>query len=333
MTRSTQSRSRSRTRTRQSRSETGNFSSPRIRWVFGVIFVISLILTVFVLFMQRQWRHTGQRVVLLVHENEDPVRKPLTLAVLRLEEKEVTFLPIPAEQQIALEDNTVSYSSDALVGYTQLEERSWEYLQYILSLEYGLPIDGILWTGTAPGKVGVGELREVARDALWRRAPTTLTYWDRLQLWRGLFGVPAHQVETLDGISQLLNEDDVLNTSEYQRQYFSVLQDPAIRNSGWSIAILNGSGIQGYASRVAGALEMMGYEVRGVDTVDETLDSEVLLAPNEQTVFAEDIWAKYRLKDTFQHFAQSTDEEITRRRRSNAVIILGTDQAELWEKR
>lgn len=105
-----------------------------------------------------------------------------------------------------------------------------------------------------------------------------------------------------------------------------------MRNSGWSVSILNGSGIQGYASRVASALEMMGYEVRSVDTIEPVEESAVVFAPQRNEVFTEERWAKKRLETVFSAFSTREDEETTRRRRSSAVIILGTDQTSIWQK-
>lgn len=280
--------------------------------------------------MQRRWKLAGQRAVLIVHDSVDEVRKPLSLAVVRPTSDELTLISIPPNQSINTLKNDVAYSSDALVGFTQLEGYSWQYLQYVAGLEYGVIIDGIVWSQQAPDQITLDSVRKLAQQSLFRQTPTTLAYWDRFMWWRSLSQIPNYEVEQASEMQQFLTEEQALDTTKYQKQFFSQVQDVAIRNSGWSVAILNGSGIQGYASRVASALEMMGYEVRSVDTIESTEHSALVFAPQRADSFIEEQWAQQRLRDFFHPFERREDEELTRRRRSNAVIILGTDQSTLW---
>lgn len=314
-------------RTRKSSSQT---ASPRVGWVFGLIFCISIVLTIFVLFMQRHWKMSGQRAILIVHNAVDEVRKPLTLAVIRSASNELTLISIPEEQSVNILTNEVSYGSDALVGYAQLESYTWSYVQYLIGLEYGVVIDGIVWSESAPQGMSLEEVKKLARKSLFRQVPTTLAYWDRFLWWQSVTRIPNYEVENASEMQRLLLENKALDFSQYRKQFLTKIQDPVIRNSGWSVAILNGSGVQGYASRVASALEMMGYEVRSVDTIEKTDRSAVVFAPQRDDIFAQEQWADQRLRDFFQPFENREDEEISRRRRSNVVIILGTDQIELW---
>lgn len=198
MTRSRQTSPRTRSRTKKRRStDDAELSPQRIGGVFLLVTAISLLLTVFVLFMQRQWKLPGQRALLVVHNGVDEVRKPLSIVVMRFSEQELFFLPIPEEQSVNVLSNDISYSSDALVGYTQLEEYRWEYLEYLVSLEYGVVLDGIVWTDLSPEELQANTWHSVAGQSLWRRAPTTLAYWDRVRWWRGMFGIPSYQVDQL----------------------------------------------------------------------------------------------------------------------------------------
>lgn len=294
---------------------------------FLLMAVISLALTVFVLFMQREWRLSGVRTVVLVHMPEsDVVRRKLTLVQLDQQQNQLTIVPLPPEQQVAIFNQPeVSFATDALYGYSQLEKKDSSWIRLQLALEYGVVVDGIIWTSD----VTVTTKKEVMNNSwktLVRQRPTSLTYWDRLIWWQSLRKVEDFAVGTPISLAEyVLPDTKELDFTRYDRWASQNVQDTQIRQTGMSVAVLNASGVQGQAQRFSRMLELIGYEVRSVDTIEPQEKTKILLAPPEEDQTASQEWTRQRMKDIFSSYQIKQDEEETEKRRSEAVIILGKD--------
>lgn len=305
-------------------------SSSRSFWtlsrVFLAIALLAWVLTIFILFRQSEWSGKQQRGVILIESRPDEVRQPLTLVIMKPDNK-VFVMPIPAQQKIETPFNYGTYSSDALVGLTQLEQLDWEYLEYTLALEFGVALDGIIWTDTPASSVG--ELRSLGLQAVLNRKASTVSWWDRMTWWRWLQQVPTYQLETLDMSNYLIGDTNMLDTTRYDRWAELYLQDPDIRGNGFSVSVQNGSGIEGYASRVGRMVGLMGYDLRSIDTVGTSTISELLWAETLQR----DNWSAQRLQEVLEPFRARVDQGANEQARSQAIIRLGTDQSTLFQSR
>jgi len=290
------------------------------------IALVAWVLTIFILFRQREWSGNQQRGIIVIESRPGEVRQPLTLVIMKPDNK-VLLMPIPAQQKIETPFNYGTYSSDALVGLTQLEELDWEYLEYTLALEFGVALDGIVWSDTPVRSLG--DLRSLGLQALLNRKANTLAWWDRATLWRWLQEVPSYQLETVDMSNYLIGDTNMLDTTRYDRWAELYLQDSAIRANGFSISVQNGSGIEGYASRVGRMVGLMGYDLRSIDTVGTSTISELLWAETLQR----DNWSAQRLQSVLAPFRARVDQGANEQSRSQAIIRLGTDQATLFQNR
>ncbi len=314
-----------RTRRVPARSASATVSSSfwTLSRVFFIIVILAWALTIFILFRQRQWKGEEQRGVVIVQSVPDEVRQPLTLVILKPDQK-VFLLPIPPEQKIETPFNYGVYTSDALGGLTQLEDLKWEFLLSTLSLEFGVGLDGIIWTDSPV--TTLGDLRAVGLQAMLNRKATTLPWWDRMTLWRKLQQMPSYQIETEEIARYLQTETQMLDTNRYDRWAEFSLQDARIRESGFSVSVQNGSGIEGYAGRVGRMLGLMGYDLRSVETVGTNTISELLWAQDPGNG-----WSQRRLRELLPVFSSRTDSGTTEQARSQAVIRLGTDQVTLFQ--
>jgi len=292
--------------------------------MFGLVFVLSVLLTTFILFRQRHWRGSHQRAVLIVHEGQDEVRQPLSIVVLKADKK-VQVLPLPPQQVIETPLDYGSYNSDALVGLTQLEKLRWDFLTYTVSLEYGVAIDGIIWT-KQPDLPQLSQVRKLSLLAMLNQRPSTMSWWDRLSMWQYLQQVPAYQFELVEVQQYVDQSTHRLDQTRYDRWAELYLQDPEVRGSDYSLVVQNATSVNGYATRVGRMLGLMGYYVRGLETVEEDTGTTLLLEKGDQS------WPGKKLQLFLDALPQKRDNELTQEKRTNAVLRLGNDQKE-WYRR
>lgn len=303
-------------------SKKGFWTLPR---VLIAIAVLAWFLTIFILFRQRKWEGAEQRAVLLIQSVPGEVRQPLSIVVLKPGEK-IYLLQVSPQQKIETPFNYGIYTSDALAGLTQLENLDWEYLEYTVALEFGVALDGVIWTDTPV--TNRSELSSLSLQALLNRKANTLAWWDRMTLWRRVQQAPSYQVESIDLQQYLISGSQLLDTTRYDRWAELYLQDSTLRASGYSVAVQNGSGIEGYAGRVGRMLGLMGYDLRSIDTVGTSTISELLWAQEPKNE-----WASKRLGAILETFTQRVDANTAEQARSQAVVRLGTDQAILFRPR
>lgn len=306
---------------RRQRSSATAHSSQSVGKVFGIIFLLSMVLAVFILFRQRQWRGDQQRAVLVVHSIREEVRQPLSLVVMKPENK-VQVLPLPPDQIIETPLDYGGYTTDALVGLTQLEKLRWEYLTYTVSLEYGVAIDGIAWSNE-PDLKSLAQVKKLSFFALVNRRPSTIVFWDRFKWWIWLQRVPSYQFESVD-VAQYVDGNHRLDEARYDRWAELYVQDASIRGSDYSLIVQNGTGVDGYAHRVGRMLGLMGFYVRGLETIDGLEKSAVLLEKGTSS------WSSQRLQAVFASFPDKKDPALIEEKRTNAVLRVGNDQKQYF---
>lgn len=294
-----------------------------------LILGVSLVLTTFVLFMQRRWRGSGQRAILIVHEGGDEVRRPLTLMVIDADEEQATLVPLPTNWKVPAAVQYGSYASDALVGLTQLEQLHWRFLLLTLGLDLGVTIDDIVWTSKPP-PLQLTDVRAVVGSTLLNRSYTTLMYWDRWRLWWQLQRIAEYHVQTADMAAMISSETGELDSAALERSAARLWQDRQIRQSEASVVILNASGQTGLANRTARALELAGYYVRNVETAPEEERSTVYRT-SEVDKDESKRWARQRLELFLEKFDAKVDQERTQRARADFVIVIGKDIATLYK--
>lgn len=290
---------------------------------FLLIVSITSALVVFVMFMQHRWRLTGLRAIAVVHNTQDEVRKPLSIVVYEPEQKHTTVITVPRDQQLLLWSSPAQYAADALIGFAMLEDVEWQFVQFQLFLEYGVVVDGIVWSSLSVEELQTPRgVERLAWSLLRPRRESTLTYYDRWKWWSWTHRVlsPSYSNTT----PPLLTEQQ-LDNSSYDRWANTRVQDPQVRRSRWSIAIVNASGKQGQAQRLARGLRLLGYEVRQVDTIEPQEKSELVFAPSKDSSTQEAEWARVRLREVLG-WAVREDEALTSQRRSDAVVVIGQDQ-------
>lgn len=301
-------------------------SFSRLRsFLFTVL--ISVLLIVFVLFRQREWRQPGQRAVLIVQEGQDEVRRPLTIAISDPETPKLVLMPLPRNQYVAAAVASYgTYQTDALVGLTQLEKLDWAFLKQTVTWEYGVVIDGVVWT-KASTVASLADVAKIAQAGIVNSLPTTLTYWDRWAWYQQLAKIPSYQGETVK-LSDWLQPEGQLQELSYDAWAERTIQDSQVRRANLSVVVQNASGVQGQASRVARALRLIGFGVRNIETLPEQSNTKILLSPDLKRTEPVVRWGEERLKRLFPYAGVEENSEITQRARADMVLLLGTDQRE-----
>ena len=272
--------------------------------------------------MQRKWRGVGQRGVVIVHNSVDEVKKPLTLAVIEPSSGSLTLLPLGPEKSVSTALEHGLYPTQALVGLGQLEKLDWSFLLTTLSLEYGVVLDGVIWSSESQ-VVSVADVRDAAWTALRPGAQTTLPFWDRISFWLLAQRISDYRVNT--------DFDPEWSSDIFDRWAGKELQDPQIRGSGLTLAIQNGSGIPGLATRFSRSLKLMGYDVRSVETVDTRKTSELVLGDVGKKNTTQ-LWAQNRLRALFSELSVRNNPDLLTDTRSDGVVIFGTDWREQFTR-
>lgn len=294
---------------------------------FGLTILLTVILVVFLLYRQKTWQFSGQRAVVIIQEEKDSVRRPITIAVVDPSASKLTLIPLPRQQYVSPSITSYGpYQTDALVGLTQLDSLKWEFLQQTLAWEYGVGVDGILWTNKE-SVATLKDVRSIAQSGILNTTATTMKYWDRWQWQQMLSRVPEYQVETAP-LAEWLEEDGTLKELSYDGWAERTIQDTQVRQSAISVVVQNGSGVQGQANRVARALRLTGFGVRNIDTVGEQSNTKIVLSPSLKKDEASIRWSIARIHSLFPYADVISEAEITERTRADIVVILGKDQAE-----
>jgi len=140
--------------------------------------------------------------------------------------------------------------------------------------------------------------------------------------------VPAYQFELVD-VAQYLDEaTHRLDQARYDRWAELYLQDAEVRGSDYSLVVQNATSVNGYATRVGRMLGLMGYYVRGVETVEDGNVDTSLFTQKESA----GTWPDNRLKTFFSALPQKRDDSLTQEKRTNAVLRLGDDQKDWYKK-
>jgi hypothetical protein len=92
------------------------------------------------------------------------------------------------------------------------------------------------------------------------------------------------------------------------------------------LIVQNGTGVDGYAHRVGRMLGLMGFYVRGLETIDGLEKSAVLLEKGAAP------WSAQRLQSVFSAFPSKKEPSLVEEKRTNAVLRVGTDQSVYFKK-
>lgn len=285
----------------------------------------TLALVLFLLYRQHRWVDRGQRTVVVIHPaTNEGVRQKLTLIVLDPLQSDVRILPLPPQQNVVtVLPRFGAYQSDALVGLTLLEKLDWQFLELTLAQEYGVVLDGAVWTQEQNIST-LSDVKGLAWKGITRQSKTTFSYWDSWVWWRLLGTIPSHQVEVAP-LTEWIDEEGRLREVPYETWAETKIQDEQIRQSGLSVVVQNGTEQQGQAQRTARMLKLIGYAVRNIETVTTQESTKIVLNP-QRAEQGEVRWALQRLQDLYPWAEVVEDAGTTQKARSDIVLILGKDQ-------
>jgi hypothetical protein len=308
---------------RRSTSQTPRGKGLALWQSFFLTALLSLFLVVFLLYRQREWTLRGQRALVIVHEQKEGVRQKLTLVVVDPLQQDLRILPLPPQQYVITALTRYgAYQTDALAGLTLLENLDWRFLEQSLAREYGVVLDGVVWTDQQ-SITSQSDVRTLSWSGVLNQSKTTLAYWDRWTWWRLVGSVPQYQVE-LAPLQDWVDGDGRLRDTAYESWAETKIQDEQVRQSGLTVVVQNGSEAQGEANRVARMLRLIGYAVRNIDTIDRQTNTKIVLGSRREEK-PEIAWAVTRLRDLYPHAEVIEDESAVQKARSDVLLILGQD--------
>jgi hypothetical protein len=298
----------------------------RVLPVFLFILLTTLGLTVWILHRQREWVDVGQRAMVIVHPATGEISTPLTIAVWHPETSEVLLLPLPESLMFRASHNGESYPVSGLPRLAEIENWSTTRWQRELSLQLGVVFDGSLHVSSPQTDFDLDELEAQSLQALLGGRQTSLVMWDRWTWLQALQNADDLKSRVITFESGWLDGDKHLNEAVYDRFARLRLQDETLRNSQWTLRVVNASGIAGDASRQARMLELIGYGVRAVESQDEMSLSTVVTLPRLAEDDAADVWARSRLQVLYADWFHEENDGLFEKQRVQGEVISGSEK-------
>ncbi len=295
----------------------------RVRTVFFWIFLVSIGLFGWILFRNRTWTEPEQRAVLLIHPEVDEVQTPLSLVLWRPDSQELLMIAVPEDLRFRASHNGEAYNLSGLPRLAEIESWSEQAMLREVSLQFGVVFDGSMTVDFPASQLSVEYVRREALMAFLGRQETKLGLWDRWTWWRLTLGADALRSQVIPFESAWKLPNGQLNTSTYDRFARLRLQDTTIRQSQWSIRVMNASGIAGDAARHARMLELIGYGVRSTDSQGDRVPSALRLQPALADDIPENMWASKRLQHLFSDWESRVDETLLETQRVQAEVLVG----------
>lgn len=295
----------------------------RVVPVFFLIVCLTLALWGWILYRNRDWQKLGQRALILIHPATGEITTPLTVAVWHPDQREVLLLPLPDEMQFQASHNGERYSISSLPRLAEIENWSDVRWRRELSLQLGIIFDGSMWVSLPQDGFDLNELKQESWQALLGQRQSTLAPWDNLSWWQGMQQADDLRSQVFEFDRAWLGPDKTLNQSVYDRFARLRLQDETIRNSQWTLRVVNASGRSGEAGRQARMLELIGFGVRSVETQTEQSTSGVTTLPESDEFAQEERWARVRFQQLYVDWEQQENQKLFEQQRVQGEVVVG----------
>lgn len=222
----------------------------------------------------------GKHRVTLVFETSSQEKKPLIVLSLNPSDGSILAILIPQNLQVLVPKGFGAYQIGSVYRLGRLREGGGggPLLRETMQDFLGVIVDGWVVTNT-PFKGS--DIKLLLKDSLLvRGTDTNLTAWDKVRIlfWAGSVKRENSNVIELHALNilkkrQLVDQTEVLETesSLLDGKIGTLFTDTTFLAERKSVEIVNGTDVQGVASRIARIITNMGGEVLFVKTAREPL--------------------------------------------------------------
>jgi hypothetical protein len=219
--------------------------------------------------------------------------------------------------------NGERYPINSLPRLAEIEEWPEARWRRELSLQLGVIFDGSMSVSLPQDGFDLNELKQESWFAMLSQRESSLVPWDRLSWWQGIQKADDLRSQVFEFDRAWLTPEKTLNQSVYDRFARLRLQDEAIRNSQWTLRVVNASGRSGEAGRQARMLELIGFGVRSVDTQSDLSESAVTTLPETPETVSDERWARSRFKQLYADWQQQDGEKLFEEQRVQGQVVVG----------
>ena len=308
------------------------------------ILAVAVVIAVGIIMRKSRWDGVGQYGILVVTDHPNQSAKSLALLIVRGKENTATLLPLPDTLLIETLRGYGLYKASSLFGLADLEKLPPTFVTQTLGFQFGVIVQDLIEVKPQINQpMTPSVLQQMFAQSLLFRLPSSLSYADRYRLWKFFGAMRKDQLGIIDTLSSSLikpvdqhtkdekSKDEILYVPDFLKLdafVGSLFADPDIRKENKAIGVVNTTGEAHLATRVARALNLMGFNVVNIAQTPNELEKTRLDLEQKELLLT-------KTAQTVQDFFHLGTKESTVNRqhaveyRADIVLFLGTDIATL----
>ncbi len=313
-----------------------------------LILAVAFAIAVGMIMRKSRWNGVGQYGILVVTDHPNQSAKSLALLIVRGKENTATLLPLPDTLLVETLRGYGLYKTSSLFGLADLEKLPPAFVKQTLGFQFGVNVQDLIEVKSHINQqinqpMSPSVIQHIFAQSLFFRLPSSLSYFDRYRLWKFFGAMRKDQLGIIDTLSSSLvkpvdqhpkdekSKDEILYVPDFLKLdafVGSLFADPDMRKENKAIAVVNTTSEARLATRVARALNLMGYNVVNIAQTANTLEKTRLDLEQKELFPTKTV-------QTLQAFFHFGKEEVTVSQqraleyRADMVLFLGEDTAAL----
>lgn len=339
-----------------------------LRWFFPkiqvvipfLIFIIAFAIATGMIMQKSRWDGVGQYGVLVMTNHPNQSAKSLAFLIVRGKENTATLMPLPDTLLVETLHGYGQYKASSLFGLAELEKLPPTFVKQTLGFQFGVSVQDLIEVRLQRDQqsnpqssqpMTPSTLQQMFAQSLLFRAPSSLSYFDRYRLWKFFGSMRKDQLSIIDVLSSSLvkpvdqtpkdqtqKDKRLTNETWYVPDFLkfdalthSLFADPDLRKEDKAIAVINTTGETRLATRVARALNLMGYDVVNIAQTSNAIAKTRLDLEQKELLST-------KTTQTLQTFFSLGTKEVSVSQqhaleyRADIVLFLGMDMTALLTK-
>lgn len=317
-----------------------------------LILAVAFAIAVGMIMRKSRWDGVGQYGILLVTDHPSQSAKSLALLIVRGKENTATLLPLPDTLLVETLRGYGVYKASSLFGLADLEKLPPAFVEQTLGFQFGVNVQDLIEIKPQINQqisqqinqpMTPSVLQRMFAQSLLFRLPSSLSYSDRYRLWKFFGAMRKDQLGIIDTLSSSLikpvdqhtkdekPKDEIVYVPDFLKLdafVSSLFADPDIRKENRAIAVVNTTGEARLATRIARALNLMGFNVVNIAQTSNTLEKTRLDLEQKE------LFPTKTVQTVQDFFRLDTKEVIVNQQhaleyRADIVLFLGADIAKL----
>lgn len=321
------------------------------------IVVVAFAIGMRMIMQKSRWDGVGQYGVLVVTDHPNQSAKSLAFLIVHGKENTATLMPLPDTLLVETLHGYGQYKVSSLLGLAELEKLPPAFVLQTLGFQFGVNIQDLIEVQPQRNQqsdpqssqpMTPSTLQQMFAQSLVFRVPSSLSYFDRYRLWKFFASMRKNQLSIIDVLSsslvkpvdqQPIDQQPIDQKPKGETLYapdflkldaliHSLFADPDLRKEDKAIAVINTTGEARLATRVARALNLMGYDVVNIAQTSNAI-GKTHLDLGQKELFST------KTVQTLQPFFSLETKEVTVSQqhaleyRADIVLFLGTDMTAL----